>query len=159
MRIKQGVFVFSRALTFSWNHGVKLNFDAPGWIEQFGDDNHGGRGTGGGEVFSVDAAYGLPVFDVSQVHAGADDVAECRAGFREGFNGDGEDAAGLAGGVFIFRANGTCARQKNGVPHADSAGEADDGLVGRTAADVLAHGVSGIRCQGSGIRRAWWTEP
>ena len=52
------------------------------------------------------AADGFPVFDMGQIHAGADDIVECCAGFGEGFVGDREDAAGLAGGVFLSAPTG-----------------------------------------------------
>ena len=39
--------------------------------------------------------HGFPVFDMGEVHAGADDVVKGGAGFGEGFLDDLEDAAGL----------------------------------------------------------------
>ncbi len=56
------------------------------------------------------------------------------------FCGDGEDAARLAGGVFVVGADRAGSGDMDGVPHAHGAGEADDGLEGRSAADVFAHG-------------------
>ena len=85
----------------------------------------------------MNAADDFPVFDVGEKHAGADYVVECRTGLFQGFFGDGEDAAGLSCGVFVFCADGTGAGKMDGVPDADGAGEADDGLVGRTAGMFL----------------------
>ncbi len=59
----------------------------------------------------MDAAYGFPVFDMGEIHAGADDVIEGRTGFGQSFSSDGEDAAGLAGCVFVIRAYWAGSRQ------------------------------------------------
>ena len=59
------------------------------------------------------------------------------AGFSKRLFGNLEDAARLSGGVFILGADRAGSGKMHGVPHAHRAGEADDGLVGRTAADVL----------------------
>ena len=90
-------------------YGVQFDFDAPIWIEQGGDYEHGGGGTDVAEELAVDAAYGFPVFNVSEIHAGADYVLEGCAGFGESFFGDGEDAAGLSGRIHVVRANRACA--------------------------------------------------
>ena len=63
----------------------------------------------------MNAADGFPVFDVGEIHAGADDVVEGSAGFGESFFSDGEDAAGLAGGVFGVGTDGAGAGEENGV--------------------------------------------
>ncbi len=93
-----------------------------------------------GEEFAVNAADRFPVFDVGEIHAGADDVVERCAGFGQSLCGDREDAARLAGGVFVVGAHRAGSGEVNGVAHAYGAGEADDGLEGRSAGDVLSHG-------------------
>ena len=67
------------------------------------------------EELAMDAADGFPVFDVGEKHAGADNVVEGCAGFSESFFGDGEDAAGLSGCVFVVGADGAGAGEMNGV--------------------------------------------
>jgi hypothetical protein len=111
------------------------------------------------EELAVNAADRFPIFGVREVHTRADDIVERRTGFCQGFGGDGEDAASLSCCIAVFGADGTGSSEMHETAYADCAGEADDGLVGGTAADVLAHGNSGIRCPGSGIRKASWTEP
>ncbi len=47
------------------------------------------------------------------------------------------------GDVFVVGADWAGAREMDGVAHAHGAGEADDGLVRRTATDVLSHEIRG----------------
>ena len=100
------------------------------WIEQSGDYDHSGGGADVAEELAVDAAYDFPVFDVCKVQAGADYILEGCAGFGESFFGDGEDAAGLAGGIFVVCAYGAGSGKVDGVADAHGAGKADDGLEG-----------------------------
>ena len=46
--------------------GVHLDLDAPGGIEERGDDDHGGSGANVAEELAVDAAHGFPVFGMGE---------------------------------------------------------------------------------------------
>jgi hypothetical protein len=99
---KQGLRDWGRRDWCAFDDSVHFYFDAPGGVEERGDDNHGGCGTVGRKEFAVNAPDGFPVFSVGEIHARADYVVEGRASFRKRFGGDGEDAAGLSGCVFGF---------------------------------------------------------
>jgi hypothetical protein len=66
-----------------WNASVGFDFYTPFGIEERGYHDHGGRGTDVGEELAVNAAGGLPVFGVGEVHAGAIDVLDGGAGVLE----------------------------------------------------------------------------
>src|SRR5580704_15778953 len=123
-----------------WDTSVGFDFYSPLWVEQGGDDDHGGCRADKAEELAVDATDGLPVFGVSQVHASAVDVLDGAAGVLEGRCDEGEALFGLFGGVGLVRTYWTCAGDMDAVADADGAGEADDGLEGRCAGDVGALG-------------------
>ncbi len=129
--------------------GVSFDLDAPGGVEESGDDDHGGGGTDEGEELAVDLGGGLPVFDVGEVDAGAVDVLDGAAGLFERGGDEGEALVGLLGDVGVFGAYGAGAGDVDAIADADGSGEADDGLVGRCAGDVRAdrHGdiIFGLR--------------
>src|SRR5258708_38868896 len=92
-----------------WNTSVGFDFYTPFWVEQGGDHDHGGGGTDEAEELAVDAAGGLPVFSVGEVHAGAVDVLDGAARVLEGCGDEGEALVGLFGGVSLIRAHRACA--------------------------------------------------
>ena len=118
--------------------GVGFDLDAPGGIEEGGDDDHGGGRAGDGEEFAVDATDLFPVFGAGEIDAGADDVLDGGAGLFEGGGDDGEDLVGLGGGVGVVGIDGAGSGDVDVRADADGSGEADDGLVGGGAGDVLA---------------------
>ena len=124
--------------------GVGFDFYAPFGVEQRGDDDHGGGGADEAEELAVDAAGGLPVFGVGEVHAGAVDVFEGAAGVFERGGDEGEALVGLFGDVGVVCAYGAGAGDVDVVADADGAGETDDGLEGRGAGDVGAVGHQSI---------------
>jgi hypothetical protein len=129
------------------NAGIGFNLNAPIWVEQTGDDDHGGGGKDDAEEFAVDSAGRLPVFDVREIHAGAVDVLDGRAGVFESGGDEGEALVGLFGDVGVIGTNGASAGDVDVVADADRAGETDDGLEGRCAGDVRAFGhVSWMPC-------------
>src|ERR1700677_3929294 len=123
-----------------WNASVRFDFNAPVWIEQGGDDDHGGGRADEAEELTVDAAGWLPVLGVGEVHAGAVDVFEGTTSVLEGGGDKGETLVGLFGDVGDVGTNGTGARDVDMIADPDGAREADDGLEGRGAGDVLAIG-------------------
>jgi hypothetical protein len=64
-----------------WNNGIHFDFDAPIWIEQGGNNNHGCGGADVAEGLAVHASYRFPVFYMGKIHAGSDDVLKGCAGF------------------------------------------------------------------------------
>jgi hypothetical protein len=126
-----------------WNASVGFDFYSPIWVEQGGYDDHGGGGTDEAEELPVDAACGLPVFSVGEIHAGAVDVLDGTACVLERGGDEGEALVGLFGDVGVVCAYGPGAGDVDVVADADGAGEADDGLEGRGAGDVGAFGHEG----------------
>jgi hypothetical protein len=63
-----------------WNASVRFDFYSPIWIEEGGYNDHSGGGTDEAEEPAVDAAGGLPVFGVGEIHSGAVDVLDGAAG-------------------------------------------------------------------------------
>src|SRR5258708_39321462 len=122
------------------NAGVGFDFYTPSGVEEGGYDDHGGCGTDESEELAVDAAGGLPVIGVGEVHASAVDVLEGAACVLECGCDEGQALAGLFGDVGFIRAYGAGAGDVDVVADADGAGEADDGLEGRGAGDVGAFG-------------------
>jgi hypothetical protein len=137
------VFSLKTVISEQWSvlsdYGVEFDFDAPVGVEQSRDNDHGGGGADGAKELAVDAADGFPVCSVGEVHAGADDIFEGCAGIGEGFFGDGENAAGLAGGVFVVSTYGTGSGYMDRVTYANGAGEPDDGFEGGSAWNIFAH--------------------
>jgi hypothetical protein len=82
------------------------------------------------EDFAVDLAYGFPVFSVGEVDTCADYVCEGSSSALEDGLDEGEDFAGLCGGVGFIGAYRAGARDVDGVADAHGSGEADDGFVG-----------------------------
>ena len=123
-----------------WNASVRFDFYSPFGVEKGGYHDHGGGGTDEAEEPAVDAAGGLPVFGVGEVHASAVDVLDGTAGVLECGGDEGEALVGLFGDVSFVRAYWTGARNVDVVADADGAGEADDGLERRGAGDVGAFG-------------------
>jgi len=147
------------------NASVGFDFYTPSGVEEGGYNDHGGGGTDESEELAVDAAGGLPVFGVGEIHSGAVDVLDGTAGVLECGGDEGEALVGLFGDVGVVRAYGAGAGDVDVVADADGAGEADDGLEGRGAGDVgaghgsllLRLGLWGIVCgrEVCGRCRAW----
>ena len=114
-----------------WNASVGFDFYAPIWVEEGGYHDHGGGGTDGAEELAVDAAGGLPVLGVGEVHAGAVDVLDRTARVLECGGDEGEALVCLFGYVGLVCAYGAGAGDVDVVADADGAGEADDGLEER----------------------------
>src|ERR1700735_2577238 len=89
------------------NVSVGFNLDAPGRVEQRNHHDHSCRGSNDAEELAVDAADGLPVFSVGQVHAGTVDVFDGAAARFEGCGDDGEALLGLSGDVGLIATDGT----------------------------------------------------
>jgi hypothetical protein len=119
------------------NVGVRLNFYAPVWIEEFLNDDHSGGGADDGEEFSVDAAGALPVAGVGQEHARAVDVLDGGASVFECGGDDVQTLLGLLRNVAVVCTDGPCSGDVDVVADADGTGEADDGLVGRRTGNIL----------------------
>jgi hypothetical protein len=130
------------------DEGVGFDLDLPGGVEQGGDDDHGGGGPGDGEELAVDAAHGLPVAGAGEVDAGAVDVLDGAAGLFEGGSHEGEALVGLIGDIGFIGSDGAGSGDVDVIADADGAGEANDGLVGAGAGDVLA------MAHGSWMRRS-----
>jgi hypothetical protein len=124
------------------NAGVGFDFDLPGGGEESGDDDHRGGGTNGGEELAVDTAYGFPVGGAGEVDAGAVDVLDGAAGLLESGGDEGEALGSLLGCIGCVGSDRAGSGDVDVVADADGAGEADDGLVGAGAGDVLAVGGS-----------------
>jgi hypothetical protein len=122
------------------NPSVGFDFYAPFGVEQGGDHDHSGGGTDEAEEFAVDAAGGLPVFGVGEIHAGAVDVLNGAAGVLERGGDEGEALVGLFGDVGLVCAYRARTGDMDVVANADGAGEADNGLEGAGAGDVPAVG-------------------
>ncbi len=131
--------------------GFGLDFDAPSGVDEGRDDNHGGGGTGDGKELSVDASDLFPIFDAGEVDAGADNVLDGRSGLLEGGGDDGEGLFGLGCGIGVFGVNGAGAGDVDVGADADGAREADDGLVGTRAGEVLAGRHEGLDAVVSGL--------
>src|SRR5215469_7992596 len=121
------------------NHRLHLDLNAPRWIQKLGDDDHGCRWTDIGEKLAVYAPDSLPVFDMREVHAGADHVLERRARLAQRFVCDRENPARLCLCIAIVSAHWPGSRMVNDIAHAHRAREPNDRLEGRSAADVLPH--------------------
>src|SRR5258708_19816012 len=111
-----------------WNTSVGFDFYTPFWVEQGGDHDHGGGGTDEAEELAVDAAGGLPVLSVGEVHAGAVDVLDGAAGVLERGGDEGEALFCLLGDVGFVGAHGAGAGDVDLVAHADGSGEANHRL-------------------------------
>ena len=120
----------------SGDHCFGFDFYAPFRIEQ-GSNHHGAGGAYSAENFAVGTAYLFPVFGAGDEHAGADDVVEGGAGLSERSLDQLEYGAGLFGRREFLRTHRAGAGDMHNVADADGAGEADDGLEGGSAGDVL----------------------
>ena len=125
-------------------------------LSKLRDDDHGGGRADVRKEFAVHAADGFPIFHVGQVHAGANHVIRMMLRPRRELPAIAKMRRVCACGVEVIRADGPGPGKMNGVPHAHRARKADDRLVGRSAADVLAHGNQGSgfsdQASGAGIR-------
>ena len=135
---------FAFAMILDWflvrNPSVGFDFYTPFGVEEGGYDDHGGGGADEAEELAVDAAGGLPVFGVGEVHSGAIDVLDGAACVLKCGGDQGKALVGLFGAVSLIRAYWAGAGDMNVVADADGAGEADEGLEGRGAGDVGAFG-------------------
>jgi hypothetical protein len=125
------------------NASVRLDFYAPFGVKECSDDHHGGRRADETEELAVDAARSLPVFYVSEIHAGTVDMFDGATCVFEGCSDERETLVGLLGDIGPVCPNGSGARYVNVIADADGAGEPDDWLEGRCAGDVSAMGHGG----------------
>ena len=131
------VFVFRGG---DGNNCFSFDFDEERGIYELADLDHGGGGTNGAEELAVGAADRLPLGDVGNEHASADDVMKRRTGLLECGLDSAEGLHGLK--VRIARADDAGrsdrgrASDENVLADANGAGVADDGLPWPAAGDV-----------------------
>ncbi len=129
------------------NVSVGFDLDAPLWVEQRGDDHHGGLR---GRMMPKYLPWMSPTISQSSARVrynpGAVDVLDGAASLLDSCSDDGEALVGLSGYIGFIGADWAGAGDVDMVADADGAGEADDGLEGAGSGDVCA-GHRKVECR------------
>jgi len=125
------------------NDRFGFDFDQKSWVDELADLNHGGDRTDGAEEFAVGATDRLPLGDVGDEHAGANNVIKRSTGLRERSLNGAEGLHGLevriAKADDALRSDRSRAGDKDVLTDVNRAGIADNRLPWPAAGDVDAH--------------------
>jgi hypothetical protein len=120
------------------NPGVGFNLNSPLWVEKRRDDDHRGGRPDEAKEFAMNAAGGLPVFDLGEVHTSAVDVLERASGVFQSGSDEGKALICLQGHVAIVSANRPGTGDVDLIPDTYCSRETDNWFEGRCAWDVFA---------------------